>query len=66
MGGLLEPNLNPTTERQESSLRPILIGIVIIFAVFSGLVFGGFRYMRHRSGAAGDAESVISLHLGDQ
>jgi hypothetical protein len=43
----------------------ILIGIVIIFAVFSGLVFGGFRYMRHRGGAAGEPESVISLHLGD-
>ncbi len=30
MGGLLEPNLNPTTEPAESSLRPILIGIVIV------------------------------------
>jgi hypothetical protein len=30
MGGLLEPNLNPTTEPAESGLRPILIGIVIV------------------------------------
>jgi hypothetical protein len=33
MDGLLQPNLNPTTERQESSLRPILIGIVLVGAV---------------------------------
>jgi len=44
----------------------ILIGIVVIFAVLSGLAFGGIRHMRHRSGAAGEAESMISLHLGDQ
>jgi Protein of unknown function (DUF2393) len=35
MDGLLQPNINPTTERQESSLRPILIGIVIV-----GIVVG--------------------------
>src|SRR5258708_9261912 len=35
MDGLLQPNANPTTERQESSLRPILIGIVIV-----GIVVG--------------------------
>jgi hypothetical protein len=35
MGGLIQPNVNPTTERQESSLRPILIGIVIV-----GIVVG--------------------------
>ncbi len=34
MDGLSEPNLNPATE-QESSLRPILIGIVIV-----GIVVG--------------------------
>src|SRR5258708_38165877 len=32
MDGLIQPNINPTTERQESSLRPILIGIVIVGA----------------------------------
>ena len=35
MDGLIQPNVNPTTERQESSLRPILIGIVIV-----GIVVG--------------------------
>src|SRR3981189_136710 len=35
MDGLIQPNANPTTERQESSLRPILIGIVIV-----GIVVG--------------------------
>ena len=35
MDGLLHPNANPTTERPESSLRPILIGIVIV-----GIVVG--------------------------
>src|SRR5271169_5652361 len=35
MDGLLEPNANRTPEREESSLRPILIGIVIV-----GIVVG--------------------------
>jgi hypothetical protein len=35
MDGLIQPNVDPTTERQESSLRPILIGIVIV-----GIVVG--------------------------
>jgi hypothetical protein len=33
MDGLIQPNLNPTTERQESSLHSILIGIVIVGVV---------------------------------
>ena len=33
MDGLIQPNINPTTERQESGLRPILIGIVIVGVV---------------------------------
>ncbi len=33
MGGLLQPNANPTTEPAESSLRPVLIGIVIVGVV---------------------------------
>jgi hypothetical protein len=37
MDGLIQPNLNPTTERQESSLRPILIGIVIVGIVVGAL-----------------------------
>ena len=35
MDSLIQPNANPTTERQESSLRPILVGIVIV-----GIVVG--------------------------
>jgi hypothetical protein len=35
MDTLIQPSGNPTTERQESSLRPILIGIVIV-----GIVIG--------------------------
>ena len=38
MDGLMQPSLNPTTERQESSLRPILIGIVIVGVVVGVLV----------------------------
>ena len=41
MDGLIEPNANPTTEEQESRLRPILIGIVIVGIVVGvlGLIF---------------------------
>jgi len=35
MGSLILPSANPTTERQESSLRPILIGIAVV-----GIVVG--------------------------
>jgi hypothetical protein len=44
----------------------MLIGIVILFCVLSGLVFGGMRHILRRGGASGEGESVISLHLGDQ
>ena len=33
MDSLIQPGANPTTERQESILRPILIGIVIVGVV---------------------------------
>ncbi len=33
MDSLIQPGVNPTTEPQESSLRPILIGIVIVGVV---------------------------------
>ena len=33
MGGLLQPNANPANEPAESSLRPILIGVVIVGVV---------------------------------
>ena len=37
MGGLLQPNANPTNEAEESSLRPIVIGLAIV-AVVVGIV----------------------------
>jgi hypothetical protein len=43
----------------------MLIGIVILFAVLSGVMFGGIRHLMRRGGPSGEAESVISLHLGD-
>jgi hypothetical protein len=33
MSSLLQPNINPTTEPQESSFRPILVGILIVGVV---------------------------------
>ncbi len=38
MGGLLQPNANPTSEPAESGMRPILIGIVIVAVVVGILV----------------------------
>lgn len=33
MGGLLQPSANPTNERPESSLRPVVTGILIVAVV---------------------------------
>ena len=38
MGGPIEPSVNPTTEPEQSILRPILIGIVIVGIVVGALV----------------------------
>lgn len=38
MGGLLQPNATPTSGAEDSSLRPILIGIVIVAVVVGILV----------------------------
>ena len=37
MRGLLQPNVNPTTEPAESSLRPVLVGIAVV-AVIVGIL----------------------------
>jgi hypothetical protein len=37
MRGLLQPNVNPTTEQAESSLRPVLVGIAVV-AVIVGIL----------------------------
>ncbi len=43
-----------------------LIGILLAFFVVAGLSYGGLRAFRSRSGSAGGAEAVISLHLMDR
>jgi hypothetical protein len=44
----------------------LLVGILIVFCLLSGLVFGGMRHIFRRGGASGEGEAMISLHLGDQ
>ncbi len=41
----------------------ILCGVLIGFCLVSGLVFGGLRYARKRSGASPEGDEMISLHL---
>jgi hypothetical protein len=43
-----------------------LTGLLLVFCLVAGLSFGGFRAILKRASGAGEAESVISLHLGDQ
>jgi hypothetical protein len=44
----------------------VLIGILLVFTVLSGLVFGGLRMLFRRGGASGDGEEMITLHLGNR
>jgi len=44
----------------------ILCGVLIVFCVISGLVFGGIRYALKRSGAVSEADEMISLHLTEK
>jgi hypothetical protein len=41
----------------------VLIGILLSFAVVSGLFAGGFRVLLRHSRKAGEAEAMITLHL---
>jgi hypothetical protein len=43
-----------------------LIAILLAFFLVAGLSYGGIRSLRRRSGPAGGAEAVISLHLMDR
>lgn len=43
-----------------------LIAILLAFCLVAGLAYGGIRSLRGRSGPAGGAEAVISLHLMDR
>jgi hypothetical protein len=44
----------------------VLIGILLVFTVLSGLVFGGVRTLFRRGGASGDGDEMITLHLGER
>jgi hypothetical protein len=48
MGGLMQPNANPTVEREESALRPVLVGVVIV-GVVVGLIVLVFRAERPKT-----------------
>src|SRR5262249_49364224 len=41
-----------------------LIGILLVFCAISGFAFGGWRLLRRKKGAEGEA--VITLHLADR
>ncbi len=41
----------------------ILCGVLIVFCLVSGLVFGSIRHVWRRSGSATEADEMISLHL---
>ncbi len=40
-----------------------LCGVLIVFCVLSGLVFGGGKYLWRRSGKSTETEEMVSLHL---
>ena len=40
-----------------------LCGVLIVFCVISGLVFGGAKYLWRRSGAAEESDEMVSLNL---
>jgi hypothetical protein len=42
----------------------VLIGILLAFAVVSGIALGGFRALRRRARHGEEADAMITLHLG--
>lgn len=44
----------------------MLIGILLVFCLLSGLMFGLFRSVFRRGGETGEGDQMISLHLGDR
>ncbi len=44
----------------------VLIGILLVFCVLSGLLFGGLRTMFRRGTDSEEGEAMISLHLRDR
>ena len=43
-----------------------LIGILLAFFIVAGLSYGGIRAFLRRGGPGGEADRMITLHLGDQ
>lgn len=41
----------------------ILIGIMIVFCLLSGVLFGGMRALFRRGGESGEGDSMITLHI---
>jgi hypothetical protein len=41
----------------------VLVGVLAAFCVLSGVVVGGIRVLMRRSGASGEGDQMISLHL---
>ena len=58
MDSLIEPGTHPSNERQDSSLRPILVGIVIVGVVVAVLALI-FRSQQKKP----DAPPVYAAHL---
>src|ERR1022692_149884 len=44
----------------------VLIGILLAFAVISGLALGGYRALRRHSRHGEEADAMISLHLSER
>ena len=43
-----------------------LAGFILVFCLFSGLAFGGYKFLRQRIGPPSAAGALIVLHLGDK
>jgi len=44
----------------------ILIGMVLLFCLVSGAIFGGMRHLFRRGGESGDSDQMITLHLDNR
>jgi hypothetical protein len=58
MDGLIQPNANPTNERQESSVRPIVIGVVVV-----GIVVGALALIFHTEEKKNEAPPAYAANL---
>ncbi len=44
----------------------ILIGMVLLFCLVSGAIFGGMRHLFRRGGESGEGDQMITLHLDNR